>query len=132
MTAVHRLCMLPGMTVRELSVSVDSSDDSYMPRTIVVSVGNSEKQLSEIKTVHVPRDKTGQMVLVKNLGRVYRFVQVNIRACHSDGCDVKIRGLHVKGSKCVCFVWIWSFPFIVHMCIYTIHVECRSRSSLVF
>lgn len=123
MTAVHRLCMLPGMTVRELSVSVDSSDDSYMPRTIVVSVGNSEKQLSEIKTVHVPRDKTGQMVLVKNLGRVYRFVQVNIRACHSDGCDVKIRGLHVKGSKYVCFVWIWPFRF--HVSIYT--VTCRMQ-----
>jgi hypothetical protein len=94
-----RLCMLPGMTVRELSVTVDSSDDSYMPRTIVVLVGNVEKQLQEIKTVHVPRDKTGPVVLVKNLGGVYRFVQINIRACHSDGCDVKIRGLHVKGSK---------------------------------
>lgn len=91
--------MLPGIKVRELAVSVDSSDDSYMPHTIVVSVGNVEKQLTEVKTVHVPRDKTGQVVLVKNLGRVYHYIQINIRACHSDGCDVKIRGLHIKGSK---------------------------------
>lgn len=91
--------MLPGITVREIAVSVDSSDDSYMPHTVVVSVGNAEKQLNEIKTVYVPRDRTGQVVLVKNLGRVYRYIQINIRSCHSDGCDVKIRGLHVKGSK---------------------------------
>lgn len=91
--------MLPGMAVRELSVNVDSNDDSYMPRTIIISVGNSEKQLVDIKTVHIPRDKTGQVLLAKNLGRVYRYVQINIRACHSDGCDVKIRGLHIKGSK---------------------------------
>jgi hypothetical protein len=96
-----RLHMLPGIAVRELAISVQSSDDSYMPRTIVISVGNSEQRLSEIKTVQVPRDKTGSVVLVKNLGRVYRSVQVNVRACHSDGCDVKIRGIHVKGSKCV-------------------------------
>ena len=91
--------MLPGMMVRELAVAIDSRDDSYMPRTIVISVGNSEHQLSEIKTVHIPRDQTGSVVLVRNLGQVYQYVQINIRACHSDGCDVKIRGLQVKGSR---------------------------------
>lgn len=91
--------MLPGMTVRELAVTVDTRDESYMPRTIVVSVGNTENSLSDVRTVHVPRDKTGSVVLVKGLGRVYQYVQVNIKACHNDGCDVKIRGIHVKGSK---------------------------------
>ena len=91
--------MLPGMTVRELAVTVDTRDDSYMPRTIVVSVGNSENSLSDVKTVHIPRDKTGLVVLVRSLGRVYQYVQINIKACHSDGCDVKIRGLYVKGTK---------------------------------
>ena len=91
--------MLPGVTVRELAVKVDSSDDSYMPRTITITVGNVESQLREIKTVQIPREKTGKVVLVRNLGRVYRYVQINFRACHSDGCDVKIRELHIKGVK---------------------------------
>ena len=91
--------MLPGMAVRELAVSVQSSDDSYMPSTIVVSVGNSDQRMTEIKTVHIPRGKTGSVVLVKNLGRIYQCVQINIRGCHNDGCDCKLRGLHVKGSK---------------------------------
>ncbi|CAI8006132.1 Zinc finger ZZ-type and EF-hand domain-containing protein 1 [Geodia barretti] len=96
-----RLCMLPGMAVRELAVSVQSGDDSYMPRTIVVSVGSSDNRLAEIKTVQVPRDKTGPVLLVRNLGRVYQYVQINIRGCHSDGCDCRVRGLHVKGTKVV-------------------------------
>ena len=91
--------MLPGMAVRELAVSVQSGDDSYMPRTIAVSVGSSEHRLAEIKTVQVPRDKTGPVLLVRNLGRVYQYVQVNVRGCHSDGCDCRVRGLHVKGTK---------------------------------
>ena len=91
--------MLPGVTVRELAVRVDSSDDSYMPRTITIAVGNVESQLREIKTVQIPREKTGEAVLVRNLGRIYRYVQINFRTCHSDGCDVKIRELHIKGVK---------------------------------
>ena len=124
--------MLPGMTVRELSVTVDSSDDSYMPRTIVVLVGNVEKQLQEIKTVHVPRDKTGPVVLVKNLGGVYHFVQINIRACHSDGCDVKIRGLHVKGSKYVCVSGFDHSVYQLASIRPCVHAGCRNRNSPLF
>ena len=91
--------MLPGMAVRELALSVQSSDDSYMPRSIIISVGSSENRMTEIRTVQVPRDKTGPMVLVRNLARVHQYVLINIRGCHSDGCDCRVRGLHVKGSK---------------------------------
>ena len=91
--------MLPGMSVCELTVIVDTNDESYMPRTVVISVGNIEKNLSEIKTIHIPRHKTGSVLLIKNLGRVYRYIQMNIRACHSDGCDARIRGINIKGSK---------------------------------
>ena len=91
--------MLPGMAVRELTVSVQSGDDSYMPRSIIVSVGSSDQRLAEVKTVNVPRDRSGPVVLVRNLARVYQVVQLNIRGCHSDGCDCKVRGLHIKGSR---------------------------------
>ena len=91
--------MLPGMSVCELTVNVDSSDESYMPKTIVISVGSNDKHLTDIKTVHIPRHKTGSVSLIKNMNRLYRYIQINIRACHSDGCDVRIRGLSIKGSK---------------------------------
>ena len=47
--------MLPGVKVKELAIGVSSNDDSYMPKSIVVSAGNAESHLREIKNVTVPR-----------------------------------------------------------------------------
>jgi len=47
--------MQPGVLVKELGVMVDTGDDSYMPKTIVVLVGNRESSLTQLKTVTVPR-----------------------------------------------------------------------------
>jgi hypothetical protein len=94
--------MLPGVMVKELSVTVKSSDDSYMPKLFTISVGQTENSLNslkEIKRVSVPRDTTGVFVLAKNLSQEYRIVQINIKGCHNDGCDARIRGLQVKGCK---------------------------------
>lgn len=94
-----RLQILPGMIVKELSISVQSGDDSYMPSSVVVSVGNSDKRMMEIKTVKIPRDTNGSIVLVRSLAKSYQYLQISIKGCHSDGCDTKVHGLHVKGSK---------------------------------
>ena len=50
-----RLHVLPGVIVKELSIAVDTSDDSYMPKELAVLVGNSESGLRELRTVTVPR-----------------------------------------------------------------------------
>lgn len=47
--------MLSGLLVKELAVMVDSNDDSYMPKNLAVLVGNSETNLTELKTLTVPR-----------------------------------------------------------------------------
>ena len=47
--------MLRGVLVKELAITVDSSDDSYMPKNITVMVGNSESSLKELKSLQVPR-----------------------------------------------------------------------------
>lgn len=93
--------MLPGVMVKELAITVSSSDDSYMPKNITLSAGSSENSLREIKKVTVPRDTSGKVILLQNLVVEHRFVQVNFKGCHSDGCDVRVRGLHVKGYKYV-------------------------------
>lgn len=93
--------MLPRVVVKELSVSIHSSDDSYMPKNFTVTVGDSEGSLREVKKVFVPRETTGRFYLMKNLAKEYRVIQINIKGCHNDGCDVRIRGLHIKGYKYV-------------------------------
>ena len=47
--------MQPGMLLKELAVSVNSDDDSYMPKNIGLLVGNHEGSLKEIKKLVVPR-----------------------------------------------------------------------------
>ena len=94
-----RVHMLPGVMVKDLAISVSSADDSYMPKSLTVSVGNSESSLKEIKKLTVPRETSGKFVVIQNLSMEYRYVQINIRGCHNDGCDVRIRGLHIKGCK---------------------------------
>lgn len=87
-----------GVMVKELAISVNQSDDSYMPKKVAVLVGNSEGNLRDFKEVEVPRNMTGKFVIAKSI-RSYRYVQVNIRGCHSDGCDTRVRGISVKGYK---------------------------------
>jgi hypothetical protein len=96
-----RVALLPGTVISELSVTVESSDESYMPQHITVSVGNVKTSLKEIKTVFIPKDTTGKYVLLKNVAIPYKFAQVNIKRCHRDGCDTRIRGIHVRGCRYV-------------------------------
>lgn len=53
--STSRIHTIPGVIVKELSVAVDTGDDSYMPKELAVLVGNSEAGLRELKTVMVPR-----------------------------------------------------------------------------
>ena len=94
-----RIHMLPGVMVKELSVNVKSSDDSYMPKSFTISVGQTENHLKEVKRVSVPRETTGKFVLARGFSTDYRLVQINIKGCHNDGCDARIHGLQVKGCK---------------------------------
>ena len=94
-----RVHLHPGIRVKELSISVDSTDESYMPNQIAVMVGNISSSLREIKSVSIPKEFTGKYILVRNLGAIYKYIQVNIKRCHRDGCDTRVRGIHVKGCK---------------------------------
>ena len=47
--------MLPGVLLKELAITVDSNDDSYMPKILVIQIGNSEGAMKDFKTINVPR-----------------------------------------------------------------------------
>ena len=50
-----RIQMIPGVLLKELAISVNSNDDSYMPKNLAVLVGNREGALREVKTLIIPR-----------------------------------------------------------------------------
>ena len=103
--------MLPGVVVKELAISVLSSDDSYLPKLITVSGGNSDSSQKELKRTNISRDTSGRVVLIRNVTMEYKYIQINFKGCHSDGCDVRIRGLYLKGCRCVKMVTMVTYCY---------------------
>ncbi|XP_066271165.1 zinc finger ZZ-type and EF-hand domain-containing protein 1-like [Branchiostoma lanceolatum] len=94
-----RIHMKPNVVLKQLAIHVQSSDQSYMPQTVTVSVGKSPTSLHEIKEVRIPSHVTGDVTLLENARMHYPVVQINIRRCHSDGCDTRIHALKTLGYK---------------------------------
>ena len=96
-----RLRMRSNVVVKELSINVASADQSYMPQRVVVSGGRDEMNLRELNDVRIPSHITGSVVLLENVKMPYSVIQINIRRCHSDGCDTRIRGVNAVGYRVV-------------------------------
>ncbi|XP_071105472.1 zinc finger ZZ-type and EF-hand domain-containing protein 1-like isoform X1 [Haliotis cracherodii] len=96
-----RLRMRNNVVIKQLSVSVASSDQSYMPELVMVSAGRSPRALRELKEVRIASHFTGDVVLLKNAKVFYPIIQINIKRCHSDGCDTRIHGIKTVGYRVV-------------------------------
>ncbi|XP_076867897.1 LOW QUALITY PROTEIN: zinc finger ZZ-type and EF-hand domain-containing protein 1 [Brachyhypopomus gauderio] len=94
-----RLKLKPDVVLRRLAIAVASSDHSYMPQLVSVSVGKSRRALQEIRDVRVPSNVTGYVALLDNANISQPYVQINIKRCLSDGCDTRIHGLKTMGYQ---------------------------------
>lgn len=54
------------MVLRRLAIAVASSDHSYMPQLVSVSVGKSRRSLQEIRDIRIPSNVTGFVPLLDN------------------------------------------------------------------
>ncbi|XP_077980047.1 zinc finger ZZ-type and EF-hand domain-containing protein 1-like [Glandiceps talaboti] len=96
-----RLRMKSNVVLKQLSINVASVDQSYMPQLVSVSVGKVPTVLVEIKEVRIPCNVTGDVLLIENAKLTYPYVQINIKRCHSDGCDTRIHGFKTIGYRMV-------------------------------
>ncbi|XP_065066167.1 zinc finger ZZ-type and EF-hand domain-containing protein 1-like isoform X1 [Rhopilema esculentum] len=96
-----RLKIAPNVVIRQLSINVASSDESYMPHVVVVSAGRDIYHLTEIIEMKVPSQFTGNFVLVENMKTYFPVIQLNIKRCHSDGCDTRVRQVKAIGYRVV-------------------------------
>ncbi|KAK7112606.1 zinc finger ZZ-type and EF-hand domain-containing protein 1-like isoform X2 [Littorina saxatilis] len=96
-----RLHIRNNVVIKQLSISVASCDQSYMPELVTVSAGRTPRNLRELKEVRVPGHLTGDVILLKNAKVHYPIIQINIKRCHSDGCDTRVHGLKTLGYKVV-------------------------------
>ena len=96
-----RLRMRSGVVIKQLHIAVNASDQSYMPQLVSVSVGNSVHSLHEIKEVRISSHITGDVLVLENCKSYYPVIQINIKRCHSDGCDTRIHGIKTLGYRVV-------------------------------
>ncbi|BFZ03746.1 hypothetical protein BsWGS_06784 [Bradybaena similaris] len=96
-----RLHVKNNIMLKHLSIGVVSTDQSYMPELVTVSVGQSPSKLREIKELKIDNHVTGRVVLLRNMKAHYPYVQINIKRCHGDGCDTRIHGVKAIGFKLV-------------------------------
>ena len=96
-----RLRVRSGVVIKQLHIAVNASDQSYMPQLVSVSVGNSVHSLHDIKEVRIPSHVTGDVLVLENCKSYYPVIQINIKRCHSDGCDTRIRGVKTLGYRVV-------------------------------
>ncbi|XP_055877134.1 zinc finger ZZ-type and EF-hand domain-containing protein 1-like isoform X1 [Biomphalaria glabrata] len=96
-----RLHIKNNIILKHLSIGVVSTDQSYMPELVTVSVGQSSSRLREIKELKIENHVSGRVLLLKNMKAHYAYVQINIKRCHGDGCDTRIHGVKAVGFKIV-------------------------------
>ncbi|PVD39043.1 hypothetical protein C0Q70_01670 [Pomacea canaliculata] len=96
-----RLYIRSNVVIKQLSISVASCDQSYMPELATVSGGRGPRSLRELKEIRIPSHVTGDVVLLKNVKVHYPVIQINIKRCHSDGCDTRVHGIKTIGYKVV-------------------------------
>ncbi|XP_059146557.1 zinc finger ZZ-type and EF-hand domain-containing protein 1-like isoform X2 [Physella acuta] len=96
-----RLHIKNNIMLKHLSIGVVSTDQSYMPELVTISVGQSPNKLREIKEIKIENHITGRVLLLKNMKVHYAYIQINIKRCHGDGCDTRIHGVRAVGFKLV-------------------------------
>lgn len=62
--SVFRLRMRPNVVLKQLSIDVGSSDQSYMPQHVVVTAGRDEQNLKAIGDCRIPRYSISQDFLL--------------------------------------------------------------------
>lgn len=96
-----RLHIKHNVVIKSLSISVASSDSSYMPEVVSITGGKSYRGLRPIKEVRIPSHITGEFLLLKNAKIFYPIIQINIKKCRNDGCDTRIHGIKTVGYKVI-------------------------------
>ena len=94
-----RLKIAPNVVIRQLSINVASTDESYMPQHVIVAAGRDSYHLTDLNDIKIPAHFTGNYPLIVNMKTYYPVVQINIKRCHSDGCDTRIRQVKAVGYR---------------------------------
>ncbi|MBN3272630.1 HECD3 ligase, partial [Polyodon spathula] len=93
-----RLRMKKGTVVKKLILTVDTTDDNYMPKRIAVYAGEGDnlKKLSDFNFVE---SLVGEVCILEDVIAHLPVIEIRIVECRGGGIDVRIRGIKIKSSS---------------------------------
>nr|XP_015210635.1 PREDICTED: E3 ubiquitin-protein ligase HECTD3 [Lepisosteus oculatus] len=93
-----RLHMKKGTVVKKLILTVDSTDDNYMPKRITVFGGEGDN-LKKLSDVNIDENLIGDVCVLEDMSSHLPVIEIRIVECRDEGIDVRIRGLKIKSSR---------------------------------
>ncbi|KAG7283406.1 hypothetical protein CRUP_031459 [Coryphaenoides rupestris] len=92
-----RLHMKRGTVVNKLILTVDATDDNYMPKR-VTAFGGEGDNLKKLSDVTIDDNLIGEVCVLEDMTAHLPIIEVRIEECRDEGIDVRIRGLKIKSS----------------------------------
>ncbi|KAM9326144.1 E3 ubiquitin-protein ligase HECTD3 [Gastrophryne carolinensis] len=92
-----RLHMKEGTIIKQLLLTVDSRDENYMPKRVMVYGG--DHTLKKLNDVHIDSNFIGDVSILEDMTSHLPLIEIKIVECFDEGIDVRIRGLKTKCSK---------------------------------
>ncbi|TRY84150.1 hypothetical protein DNTS_026050 [Danionella cerebrum] len=92
-----RLHMKRGTVVNRLILTVDSTDDNYMPKRVTVYGGEGDN-LKKYSDVTIDDSLIGEVCVLEDMTLHLPVIEIRIEECRDEGIDVRIRGLKIKSS----------------------------------
>uniref|UniRef100_A0A4W3I874 HECT domain containing 3 n=1 Tax=Callorhinchus milii TaxID=7868 RepID=A0A4W3I874_CALMI len=93
-----RLYMKKGTIVKKLFLTVDATDDNYMPKKVHVYGGDREN-LKKLTDLIVDETLVGDLCVLEDMMVHIPIIEVRIMECVDGGIDVRIHGLKIKSSR---------------------------------
>uniref|UniRef100_A0A673TQY3 HECT domain E3 ubiquitin protein ligase 3 n=1 Tax=Suricata suricatta TaxID=37032 RepID=A0A673TQY3_SURSU len=93
-----RLTMKKGTIVKKLLLTVDTTDDNFMPKRVVIYGGEGDN-LKKLSDVSIDETLIGDVCVLEDMTVHLPVIEIRIVECRDDGIDVRLRGIKIKSSK---------------------------------
>ncbi|XP_032047895.1 E3 ubiquitin-protein ligase HECTD3 [Aythya fuligula] len=93
-----RLNMKKGTIVKKLLLTVDTTDENFMPKRVAVYGGEGDN-LKKLNDVGIDESYIGDVCVLEDMTTHLPVIEIRIVECRDDGIDVRLRGIKIKSSR---------------------------------
>ncbi|ETE72039.1 E3 ubiquitin-protein ligase HECTD3, partial [Ophiophagus hannah] len=93
-----RLNMKKGTIIKKLFLTVDTTDENFMPKRVTVYGGEGDN-LKKLSDVGIDESYIGDVCVLEDMTTHLPVIEVRILECRDDGIDVRLRGIKIKSSR---------------------------------